>query len=117
MTSKTGSQVREAAGSVADRAKDAASSVGQMAEKATSSVGSGMESLGQTMHRNAPQGGMLGSAAQGTANALQSGGRYLREEGLGGMGESLTECIRNYPVAAFLTALVGGYLLAQMTRG
>jgi len=88
-----------------------------MADKATSSVGSGMESLGHTIQRNAPQGGMIGSAAQSAAGALESGGRYLRQEGLSGIGEDLTECIRNYPVASFLAAIAGGYLLAQITRG
>jgi len=117
MASKTANQAREAVGSVAERAKDAASSAGQMADKATSTVGSGMESLGRTIHDKAPSGGMIGGAAHATADALQKGGRYVQQEGVGGMAEDLTECIRNYPVAAFLTAVVGGYLIAQMVRG
>jgi len=117
MASKTANQAREAVGNVAERAKDAAGAAGQMADKAASGVGSGMESLGKTLHKNAPSGGMLGSAAHTAADALQSGGRYVREEGLSGMGEDLTQTIRKNPMASFLVAVTAGFLLAQMTRG
>jgi len=117
MASKTANQAREAVGNVAERAKDAASAAGQMADKGAASVGSGMESLGKSLHHNAPSGGMLGSAAHTAADALQKGGRYVREEGVSGMGEDLTETVRNNPMASFLVAVAAGFLLAQVTRG
>jgi len=116
MASKTATQASKAGAGLVEQAKGAASAAGQMADKATSGVGSGMESLGQTLHQNAPSGGMIGAAAHKTADALESSGRYLRQEGISGVGEDVTECIRNNPLAAFLTAVAGGFLLAQLTR-
>jgi len=117
MASKTANQARETVGNLAEQAKAAASSAGQMADKATSTVGSGLESMGQTLHKNAPSGGMLGAAAHGAADTLQSSGRYLRQEGMSGMTEDLTETIRSNPLTSFLIAITAGYLLAQITRG
>jgi hypothetical protein len=117
MASKTANQTRSATGSLTEQAKDVASAAGQMADKATSTVGGGLESAGQTLHRNAPSGGMLGSAAQAAANTLESGGRYMRQEGVSGMTEDLTDTIRNNPLSSFLIAVTAGYLLAQITRG
>jgi hypothetical protein len=99
-----------------DKTKDAANAAGNMAENATSSVGGGMESLAGTIRDKAPREGMIGSAASTVADSLEQGGRYLREEGLGGMADDLTNTIRRNPLPAVLVAVAVGFLLARATR-
>jgi hypothetical protein len=109
-------KAKQAAGTVADKAKDVASAVGDRAESATHAVGSGMQSLAGTIRDRAPQSGIIGGAASGVAGALDRGGRYLEEQGLGGMGEDLTNMIRRNPIPALLIGVGLGFLLARMTR-
>jgi len=99
-----------------DRTKDAAQAAGHMAENATSSVGGGLESLAGTIREKAPHEGMLGSAAATVADSLEKGGRYLREEGLGGMADDVTDTIRRNPLPSVLVAVAIGFLLARATR-
>jgi hypothetical protein len=98
-----------------DKTKDAAQSASHMATHATESVGGGMESLAGTIRDNAP-GGMLGGAASTVADTIEQGGRYLREEGLSGMADDLTNTIRRNPLPAVLVAVAVGFLLARATR-
>jgi ElaB/YqjD/DUF883 family membrane-anchored ribosome-binding protein len=99
-----------------DRTKDAAQAAGHVAENATSSVGGGLESLAGTIREKAPQEGMLGNAASTVADTLEKGGRYLREEGLGGMADDLTNTIRRNPLPSVLVGVAIGFLLARATR-
>jgi len=99
-----------------EKAKDLAGNAGKMAENATSSVGSGMESLGHSIRENAPHEGMLGSAASTVANTLEQGGKYLREEGLSGLADDMTNTIRRNPIQSILVAVAVGFLLARATR-
>jgi ElaB/YqjD/DUF883 family membrane-anchored ribosome-binding protein len=99
-----------------DKTKDAANAAGHVAENATSSVGGGMESLAGTIREKAPQEGMLGNAASTVADTLEKGGRYLREEGLGGMADDLTDTIRRNPLPSVLVGVAIGFLLARATR-
>jgi hypothetical protein len=110
-----GDQARETASNLADKARDAASAVGQKAENVTHRVGSGLESVAGSIREHAPS-GMVGSAAAHVADSLESGGRYLREEGLSGMGHDLTELIRRNPIPALLVGVGVGFLLARVTR-
>jgi len=109
-------KAKQAASSVADKARDVASNLGDRADTAVSSVGSGMQSLAGTIRDKAPSGGMLGGAATGVAGALETGGRYLQEEGLSGMGEDVTNLIRRNPIPAVLIGVGLGFLLARITR-
>src|SRR5262249_55230634 len=120
-------QAREAASSAMDTAKDmasaagkkaseAASYVGQKAEDATTAVGSGMKSLAGSIRDSGPREGMLGSASSAVASTLESGGRYLQEHGLKGIGDDLTNVIRRNPIPTLLIAVGLGYLVARATR-
>jgi len=104
-TANVADRAREVASSVADRAKDVASNVadktkemasslGHKAEDATHALGSGMQAFGGTVREKLPHGGVVGSAASSFANTLESGGQYLKEEGLSGMAEDVTNMIR-----------------------
>jgi hypothetical protein len=123
-------KAKEMASSMLDRAKDAASSmahtvgdagstVGEKANEATSAVGSGMKSLAGTIRENTPREGVLATASSAVANTLEGGGRYLQEEGLGGMAEDATNLIRRNPIPAVLVGIgigIGiGFLLAKIT--
>jgi hypothetical protein len=107
---------RNAASAVAEKASDAASYVGKKAEDATSAVGSGMKSLAGTIRENMPHEGVLGSAGGAVADTLESGGKYLAEHGLSGIGEDITGLIRRNPIPAVLIGIGVGFLLARATR-
>ncbi len=110
-------KAHDLASSVANRASEFASDVGEKAESATSAVGGSLKSAAETIREHTPDVGFLKSAASGVANTLESGGRYLQEEGLSGMGEDLTNLIRRNPLPALMVGVALGFLLARATRG
>jgi len=107
---------RDVASSAAKKAGDAASYVGQKAEDATSAVGGGMKSLAGSIREHTPREGVFGSASSAVASTLESGGKYLQEHGLSGVGEDLTGMIRRNPVPAVLIGIGIGFLIARATR-
>jgi len=109
-------KAKDAAQAGWDKTKDAAQAAGHMATHASETVGSGMESLAGTLRDKAPREGMLGNAASTVADTLEQGGRYIREEGLSGMADDLTNTIRRNPLPAVLVAVAIGFLLARATR-
>jgi len=106
----------QVASNVRDQASQFAHTVGDKAEAATASVGSGMKNVAGTIRENAPNKGMLGDASKSVAGALESGGRFLEEQGLSGIGDSMTSLIKQHPVPSVLIALGLGYLIACSTR-
>ena len=108
-----GVKVKDAASSVAQKVGDAASFVGQKAQDASTSVGSGMKSLGGTIREHTPS--MLGGAGGAVADSLESGGRYLQEHGLSGIGDDVTNLIRRNPIPAVLIGIGVGFLVARAT--
>jgi hypothetical protein len=107
--------VGDAASMAADKARQAAGAIGQKAEDATQAVGAGMKSLGETIRDKGPQQGMVGAATSGLASTLESGGRYLQEEGIQGIAHDMTTLIRKNPIPALLLAVGVGFLLARAT--
>jgi hypothetical protein len=75
-----------------------------------------MKSLASSIREHTPRSGVMGTASSAVANTLESGGRYLEEEGLRGIGEDLTNLIRRNPIPALLVGIGVGYLLARATR-
>lgn len=116
LASNVADTARETASSMAQTAGDVAANVGHKAADATSAVGGGMKSLAGTIRDKAPHGGIVGSASAGVADTLESGGRYLEEHGLKGIGDDLTNLIRRNPFPALLVGIGFGYLLARATR-
>jgi hypothetical protein len=102
--------------SVMQKIETGASEIGQKAEQAVGSVGGEMKALAGTIRSKAPEGGLLGSAASEVAGTLESGGAYLQERNIKGMGEDLTNLIRRYPVQAILVGLGVGFLVGQALR-
>jgi hypothetical protein len=125
--SSAAEEAREAAASVADKARGVASNVGQRiseaastagakADDAASSLGGGMQSLAGAIRDKMPQEGMVGSAGSAVADTLERGGRYLKKQGLSGIGQDLTDAVRRHPIPALLIALGAGFLIARSTR-
>lgn len=106
----------DAASFLGDKASDAASFVGEKAEQCTSGVGGGMKSLAGTIRGAMPESGMLHNAGEAVAGTLESGGRFLQEEGLKGMADDVTNIIRRNPIPAIFVCLGLGYLIARATR-
>jgi hypothetical protein len=116
----TASNVADKSGDMASRAYDKAgqyaSAAGDKADDAVESVGSGMKGFAGTIRESMPNKGMLGSASESVAGALESGGRYLEDRGLSGIGNDVTGLIKRNPVPAVLLALGLGFLIASATR-
>jgi len=115
MASNVADRAKDVASSAADTARDWASSAGHKAEGALESVGSGMSSLAGTVREKMPHDGMMGSASECVADALETGGRYLTQEGFRGMADDVTNVIRRNPIPALLVGIGLGYLIARST--
>jgi len=109
-------KARDVAGQAADRAKDAATATGRKADQMADTVGGGLSSAAESIRQHAPESGMLHKAADKVADTLDSGGRYLKEEGLTGMANDLTELIKRNPIPALLVGICLGALIARATR-
>ena len=107
---------KDVASGMADTAGNIASTVGKKAEQATEAVGGGMRSLGETIREHSPSSGFLGGATSSVAGALESGGSYLEQEGLSGIGRDVTNLLRRYPFAALAVGVCMGYMLARALR-
>jgi hypothetical protein len=107
---------KELASQAADKAKELAHAAGEKADDAAAAVGSSMQSAAGTIRDKGPHGGMLGAATSRVAGTLESGGQYLKEEGVTGMMEDLGSLIRRNPIPALLVGLGIGYLLGHATR-
>lgn len=116
MASNVASTASNMASTVAEKTGQAASFVGHKAKDATTAVGGGMESLADTIREHTPNSGVLGNAGAAMADTLESGGRYLQEHGLKGIGDDLTNVIRRNPVPALLIGIGIGFLIARATR-
>jgi hypothetical protein len=115
MATNVGDRAREMASNVGNQARQAASAAGQRADDATHRLGSTMESLAGSVREHAPNSGYLGTAAGRVADSLESGGRYLREEGIRGVASDMTELIKRNPIPAVLFGIGVGFLLARAT--
>jgi hypothetical protein len=108
-------KAKDAASSAGQRMSDAASYAGQRADDAAAAAGGQLKSLAGQVRQNAPREGMMGTAADYAAGALDRTGDYLREQGLSGMAEDFTNLIRRNPIPALLIGVAFGFLVARAT--
>lgn len=106
-------KVTEGAKELAHGAKDLAHQIGEKADDATAAAGRGIQTVADKIRENAPDSGVLGSAARSVTDTIQSGGRYLENRQLSGMMDDFGDVIRNHPVPALLIAAGLGFLLAR----
>jgi ElaB/YqjD/DUF883 family membrane-anchored ribosome-binding protein len=111
-----GQKVQDAAHAAGQKVQSAASTVGHRAEDATTSLGSGLRSAADKVRENLPHEGMIGSAGEAFAGALERGGRYIEEKNIRGMAEDVTEVIKRNPIPAVLLAVGLGFLLGRTLR-
>jgi hypothetical protein len=108
-------KAKDAATSVGHAVSEAGAAVGDKANEATTAVGGGMKSLASSIRQHSPHEGVLGSASSSVADSLESGGRYLQEEGLRGMAADVTALIQRNPIPSLLIGIGIGFLLAKVT--
>jgi len=110
-----GNQGQGTVAGVAQMARDAASSVTQtaseQAKQAASTVAGGMHSLAGTIREHTPSEGMLGTAAGTVADSLDSGSRYLQQEGFAGLVDDVSNVVRRNPVSSILCCVGVGFVL------
>ena len=103
-----------------EQAKQAASQatekVSEAAATAASTVAGGMRTAGQTIRERGPHEGMLGSATGAVADSLESGSRYLEEQGVSGLAQDLATFVSRNPLPAFCTGVFLGYVIGRMMR-
>jgi hypothetical protein len=109
-------QARNVGSAVTQRAEDVAANIGHRAQEATGAVAGSMKSLAGAMREKMPHEGMMGRASTAVADSLERGGQYLKEEGLSGMANDLTNLIRRNPIPAVLAGIGIGFLIARATR-
>jgi len=115
LASNVGEKARDAACAVASKASEMASNIGHKAGDATAAVGGGIKSLAESIRENAPESGMLKTASTSVADSLESGVRYLEQEGFSGIGEDLVGFVRRNPIPAMCVGVAFGFLLAKAT--
>jgi uncharacterized protein YjbJ (UPF0337 family) len=123
----TGQEIKNAGQDIAQSAAnaygDAQSKVQEVssaaAEKmgdATKTVGEQMSSLAGTIRDNAPQEGVIGSAAKTVANQLDDPGAYLQDNTFDNMARDISGLVRRYPMQSLLIGLGIGYLFSQRSK-
>lgn len=106
-------KTKEAAGHVGEAIQHGASAVGQAADDATTAVGTGLQKVAGQVRDQGPQEGMLGSATQGVASAIEGTGKYLEDKNLNAMMDDVTGLIKRNPVPAVLLGLGIGFLVGR----
>jgi hypothetical protein len=81
---------------------------------ATAAVADGMNSLAGALRDHTPSEGVLHTASSSVAESLECGGRFLKEEGLSGMGKDITNLVRRHPIPALLIGVGIGVVLAKV---
>jgi hypothetical protein len=107
-------QVQSAASAAYQKANETAANAGKAAESALSSAAGQMHSLAGTIRETLPSEGMSGKASRAVSDTLDSGARYLEEEGLSGMGRDLASLIRRNPFPALFIGVCFGYWLGRI---
>jgi hypothetical protein len=109
-----GHYVKDAAKSAQQTAGNLVSQASDQAEHAATAVAGGMRTLAGSIREHSPSQGMLHSAADSVAGTLESGGRYLEEEGLRGMVDDMAGMVRRNPVACMCVCIGVGFVLGRM---
>ena len=81
--------------------------------EAKATVGKKMGSLAETIRRNVPKEGSVGSAAHSVANRLSAAGSYLEEHTFEDFSTDMTSIIRRYPLQSLLVGVGIGYLMSR----
>ncbi len=91
----------------------AAHEVGSKADQLVAQAGSDIQEIGNSLGRNLPHSGMLGSVSQSFAGAVQQSGEYLEDQKLSGMAKDVTCMIRRNPIPSVLISAGIGWFIAR----
>jgi len=113
---RSGDRAKEGTAGAMEQAKETATQfvtdVGKKADDAAHVVAGGMKSLAKTLRDTES----LGAASCAVADTLESGGRYLQESGLSGIGTDVGKMVRKNPIPAFFIGIGLGFLIARATK-
>jgi len=112
-STNVGRTVSEVKNKAEEGAKDLAHTIGDKANDATAAAGRGIQNVADKIRENAPDSGMLGSAARTVTDTIDKSGQYLENKQLSGMVDDFGGVIRSHPVPALLIAAGVGFLLAR----
>lgn len=115
LASSVGQSASHLAGSVSEGAGNLASGAAHKADDAAAAAGSSIQSFADTLRKSTPNEGMVGAASNRIADTLESGGKYLEEQGLTGMADDLAAMVKRYPIGALVVGVGIGYILARAT--
>ena len=117
---ETAADISQKAGETLKDAKAKAQEYGSAAvEKvsgASAAMGEKMSSMAESLRGNAPEQGMMGSAAHSVADSLDTAGSYLQENTVENMAQDLTKLIRRYPVQSLFIGVGIGYLFSRRSE-
>lgn len=113
---QAGDKAQQAASAAMSKAQEIAGSAGKCVDEATAALGERVRSAAGALRERGPHDGVLGTATSAVADSLEHTGRYIKEEGLAGMAEDVTELIRRNPIPAMLVGIGIGFVLARLFR-
>jgi uncharacterized protein YjbJ (UPF0337 family) len=117
---ETAADISQKAGEVYNDVKAKAQEYGSVAvekvSEAGTAMGAKMSSIAESLRENAPQQGMVGSAAHSVADGLDAAGSYIKENTFENMAKDVTELIRRYPVQSLFVGVGIGYLFSRRTE-
>jgi hypothetical protein len=119
--------IKETAANISQKTEDAYNGVKARAQEygaaatekmsgASAVMGEKISSLAESLRGNAPEQGMMGSAAHSVADGLDTAGSYLQENTFENMARDLTNLIRRYPVQSLFVGVGIGYLFSRRSE-
>jgi len=113
MSGSSTAGIQQTVGNLAEDTQAKAQKLNTRANEAKTAVGKKMGSLAETIRRNAPQEGSVGSATQSVANRLSAAGSYLEEHTFEDFSKDMTSIIQRYPLQSLLVGVGIGYLISR----
>ena len=117
MSGSSNAGIQQKVGTLAEdtqaKAQELTTRASEGLNEAKAAVGKKMGSLAETIRRNAPQEGSVGSATQSVANSLSAAGSYLEEHTFEDFSKDMTSVIRRYPLQSLLVGVGIGYLISR----
>lgn len=108
--------IRDAATSLGEKAENVACTLTDKADEAVAATGRGIESVAGQIRSYTSDTGMVGAATNKIADTLESGGMYLKEQGVSGLTTDVTKLVRRNPITSLMVGVGVGFLIARAGR-
>lgn len=113
VAASVGEMASHAVSAAGVRVSQAACDVGKRADELTAQAGVGIHHMGDSLGRNMPQSGVLGTASQAMADTVRNSGDYLEEAKLSGIAHDVFCMIRRNPLQSVLVSVGIGWFVAR----